>query len=453
MSARDPQRGGVRRRLFYGFAMQVGAISLAVLLGVGATSLVIRGSLLERALLDEAETLTERLQEDPDAAPPHTTNLRAYVLRGPGDAVPDYLTALDDGFHELDDSVPGAIVYVTEREVGRLFLVFQQDYVQSLSLLFGIVPLGLVLLTIYLVTWWTYRMSHRAVSPLVKLARRVENLNLNRLDDAEFDPDSFAKSDDEVYILTNALRQLSGRIQRFVERERNFTRDASHELRTPVTVIQMAADMLLEEGDLAPYQERSVRRIQGVAKDMHALIEALLMLARESGEGMAVKDFCVNDVVSDELDRYEFLVRNKQVRLVQTDRFRMHVLGPPSVLAVMIGNLIRNACAYTNEGDVKVTVGRGFVSVDDSGVGMAEEHVSRVFEPFYRGGRTGKGGHGVGLTIVKRLADRFGWPVEIQSELGVGTCATIYFPEYTVGDDAVVERKAVPPVPAGTSLY
>lgn len=433
--------------------MQVGAISLAVLLGVGATSLVIRGSLLERALLDEAETLTERLQEDPDAAPPHTTNLRAYVLRGPGDAVPDYLTALDDGFHELDDSVPGAIVYVTEREVGRLFLVFQQDYVQSLSLLFGIVPLGLVLLTIYLVTWWTYRMSHRAVSPLVKLARRVENLNLNRLDDAEFDPDSFAKSDDEVYILTNALRQLSGRIQRFVERERNFTRDASHELRTPVTVIQMAADMLLEEGDLAPYQERSVRRIQGVAKDMHALIEALLMLARESGEGMAVKDFCVNDVVSDELDRYEFLVRNKQVRLVQTDRFRMHVLGPPSVLAVMIGNLIRNACAYTNEGDVKVTVGRGFVSVDDSGVGMAEEHVSRVFEPFYRGGRTGKGGHGVGLTIVKRLADRFGWPVEIQSELGVGTCATIYFPEYTVGDDAVVERKAVPPVPAGTSLY
>ena len=69
---------------------------------------------------------------------------------------------------------------------------------------------------------------------------------------------------------------------------------------------------------------------------------------------------------------------------------------------------------------------------------MTQEAVANAFEPFFRGERKGKGGHGVGLTIVKRLADRFGWPVEIKSELGVGTCATIYFPEYSVvneGDD------------------
>ncbi|MEM6937545.1 MAG: HAMP domain-containing sensor histidine kinase, partial [Pseudomonadota bacterium] len=348
--------------------------------------------------------------------------------------------------------VPGAIAFVTRRDVGTLYLVFQQQNVLSLSLLFGVVPLGLVLLTIYLITWWTYRMSHSAVSPLVQLARRVENLNLNRLDEAEFEPEQFANSDDEVYVLTSALNQLGGRIQRFVERERNFTRDASHELRSPVTVIQMAADMLLEEGDLAPYQERTVRRIQNVARDMQALIEALLMLARESGEGLAVKEFTVNAIVADELDRYGFLVRNKAVQLTQSDRVQLHVVGPPSVLAVMVGNLIRNACAYTSDGQVKVIVGRGFVSVDDSGVGMSEDAIARVFEPFYRAGRSGKGGHGVGLTIVKRLADRFGWPVEIQSELGVGTCATIYFPEFTVDDEAETQspEASQSEAPAGT---
>ncbi|MEM9184343.1 MAG: HAMP domain-containing sensor histidine kinase [Pseudomonadota bacterium] len=452
MASRDVQRRGVRRRLFFSFALQAGAISLAVILGVAGTSWVLQESLVERAMFEEADTLTERLRADPLASMPHTTNLRGYVKRSGGDQLPSYLAALGEGFHSLDPAVPGAIAFVTRRDVGTLYLVFQQQNVLSLSLLFGVVPLGLVLLTIYLITWWTYRMSHSAVSPLVQLARRVENLNLNRLDEAEFQPEQFANSDDEVYVLTSALNQLGGRIQRFVERERNFTRDASHELRSPVTVIQMAADMLLEEGDLAPYQERTVRRIQNVARDMQALIEALLMLARESGEGLAVKEFTVNAIVADELDRYGFLVRNKAVQLTQSDRVQLHVVGPPSVLAVMVGNLIRNACAYTSDGQVKVIVGRGFVSVDDSGVGMSEDAIARVFEPFYRAGRSGKGGHGVGLTIVKRLADRFGWPVEIQSELGVGTCATIYFPEFTVDDDAETQAPEAPQseAPAGT---
>ena len=434
--SKTAERRGVRKSLFLGFALQAGAISLAVLLGVGATAWVLQHSLIERALEDEAATLTDRLRADPHASLPHTKNLRAYLWRGPEDEVPNYLIALEPGFHNLEPAQSGIVALVTRRDVGTLYLTFQQQYVWSLSLLFGLVPLGIVLLAVYLITFWTYRMSHRAVSPLVQLARRVERLNISRAGTADFEAEKFASTNSEVYVLSDALQQLSGRIQSFVERERNFTRDASHELRSPVTVIQMAADMLLEEGELAPYQQRTVRRIQTVAKDMQALIEALLMLARESGEGLAVKEFSVNQIVRDEVERYGFLVRNKTVRLKQSDRVQLNVLGPPSVLSVMIGNLIRNACAYTNDGTVKVIVGRGFVSVDDTGVGMADDAVERVFEPFFRAGRGGKGGHGVGLTIVKRLADRFSWPVEIKSELGVGTCATIYFPEFTLRDES-----------------
>jgi signal transduction histidine kinase len=99
------------------------------------------------------------------------------------------------------------------------------------------------------------------------------------------------------------------------------------------------------------------------------------------------------------------------------------------VFAVMISNLLRNACQYTEQGEVVVTLGEHFVRVDDSGRGMAPEDVAHAFEPFYRGKGAGKGGHGVGLTIVRRLADRFGWPVTLESTLGIGTRATIALPQ------------------------
>ncbi|MDJ0655573.1 MAG: HAMP domain-containing sensor histidine kinase [Xanthomonadales bacterium] len=429
------KRSGVAKRLFMGFAMQAAAISVAALLGVLGSAKVITDVLIQKALTDEAALYAQRLAADPHAAAPDTVNLKGYFKSGPEDQIPPYLLPLGEGFHDLNQEAGGDIAYVEKRESGTLYLVFAEENVLSLALFFGLVPLVVVLLTVYLITWLTYRMSHRAVSPLVRLARRVENLDLNRLNSEDFDPEQFSKTDDEVYILVNALSHLDQRIQRFVERERNFTRDASHELRSPVTVIQMAADMLVQEGKLGDYETKTINRIRNVSRDMQALIEALLVLARESGEGLAVQEMSVNDVVDDEFQRYEFLVRGKKVRLKKSDLVDMRIVGPRSVLSVMVGNLIRNACNYTNEGDVAITVGKGYVSVDDTGVGMSEEAVANAFEPFYRGGRTGKGGHGVGLTIVKRLSDRFGWPVEIKSEINVGTCATIYFPQYEISGE------------------
>jgi signal transduction histidine kinase len=84
--------------------------------------------------------------------------------------------------------------------------------------------------------------------------------------------------------------------------------------------------------------------------------------------------------------------------------------------------------SYTDAGTVEVTVGPGRLVIEDTGPGMAPEEVASVFKPFYRAGRR-RGGHGVGLTIVKRLSDRFGWPVGIDSEPGVGTRVTVEFPD------------------------
>ena len=82
---------------------------------------------------------------------------------------------------------------------------------------------------------------------------------------------------------------------------------------------------------------------------------------------------------------------------------------------------------YTERGAVTVTIDTGCVLVRDTGIGMSEEDLAHVFESFYRGRSKGEG-HGIGLSIVKRLSDRFGWDINIASKLGVGTTIRVGFP-------------------------
>lgn len=426
----DARNGGLRGRLWVAFVLQTVAIALATVVGVYAAMLVLRDVLIQRALVEEAQHFWGRLDRDPRAALPDTYNLQGYLLRGPADAsvIPDYLRELGPGYHDIHVGAHDELVLVSEREQRRLWLVFDQHQVERLALWFGLAPLVLVLGTVYLVSWITYRASRRAVSPVIRLAEVVRGHDPKEHDwRAISDLVRGGDAHDEVVILADAIRSFAEHNAEFVARERNFTRDASHELRTPLTVIKVAADVL-EEEPLADFAARSVARIKRAARDMEALIQAFLILAREGDTGLPNERFVVNDIVADEVERAQDLVATKDVAVRVVEDARLALTAPPRVFSVLISNLLRNACQYTERGEVVVTVGDGFVRVDDSGRGMAPEDVAHAFEPYYRGKGAGKGGHGVGLTIVRRLTDRFGWPLRLESTLGVGTKATIELP-------------------------
>jgi len=161
---------------------------------------------------------------------------------------------------------------------------------------------------------------------------------------------------------------------------------------------------------------------------MEALIESFLILAREGDTGLPEEDFVVNEVAEEELKKARPLVADKPVelRLVAEHAFALHT--SPRVLAVILSNLIRNACHYTESGSVTVRIGGDYVCVEDTGVGMTAEEVQHAFDPFFRGGLRKQGGQGVGLTIVRRLSQRFAWPVSLESEPGKGTRAYVRFP-------------------------
>jgi signal transduction histidine kinase len=425
------RRSGIRRKIWAVFVLQLAAISFATILGVYGAATVLQDVLIKRALLDEAGHYFRRLEADPSAQLPDTYNMRGYLVGRGGSRsdLPEALRDLEPGYQRVVGAQRNDLVFVTEGPPGWLFLVFHQEQVDKLAFLFGFVPLSVVLLIIYLTTWFTYRASRRALSPVIGLANAVRNWDPKHPDLEALSPENLSSDPDgDVETLAKALHGYASRIEEFVDRERNFTRDASHELRSPLTVIKMAGDLLLDDERLSAFSRRTAMRIKSAARDMEVLIEAFLILAREGDTGLPEEDFVMNELVHDEVDRAHPLLEGKpvQLRCEEAGAFALH--APPKVCSVMIGNLLRNACAYTEQGTIVVTIGADFVCIEDTGLGMSEDELQQVFQPYFRAERSSRGGHGIGMTIVKRLSDRFGWPVELQSRLGVGTTATIRFP-------------------------
>ena len=419
---------GLPRKIRIVFILQAVLASLGILLGAWLVSLVIKYSLVSSALQEEATYYWQLYDASSMQPPPNTQNIRGYLLetgRSPL-SLPANLRALSPGFHELkgDDQ----LVLVDARPEGRLYLVFLRSRAEMLAFWFGIVPVLLTLLAVYGASWITYRASKRLVSPVNWLARRVSRWNPGHPEAADLAPDKLpADMQGETRQLAAALHSLATRVTAHVARERNFTRDASHELRTPLTVIRVASDMALGDHELSPRLQRSLNRIQRAGRDMEAVIDAFLILAREADVEPQVEVFDVNEIVRYEVDNARELMAGRPVEIFLHSTGPVPLHAPPRVLQVVVSNLLRNACSYTDVGRIDVDVLEDRVVVRDTGIGMSAEALSRAFEPFYRAEPTRPQGTGLGLSIVRRLCDRFGWKVSLSSELGKGTQAAVVY--------------------------
>ncbi|MEJ2603001.1 MAG: HAMP domain-containing sensor histidine kinase [Gammaproteobacteria bacterium] len=418
-------RPGIRR-LSRDFLLQAIYISIAAVLGVIAVAIVLERVVSREALRGEAEYYAERLASDPAAALPDTRNLTGYRA---STGVPEDLRSLGPGFHTLPDSPGFGLVHVSDIGDDRLYLGFDNRSVRELVLAFGIVPLAAVLVVLYVALYSAYRVSRRAVSPVIALADQVRSLDPSDPDRNVFTLET--PQDEDIRVLSEALNDFSERLGAFAEREKDFTRDASHELRSPLTIIRMAADTLELNPSLNDSARMNVARIRQAAEDMEELTNAFLLLARQSNEDLPDEYVLVNEVAAEEVERTRLLTGAKSVEIGMEAGNELVVAAAPKVLGSVIGNLLRNGLRYTDEGRVTAIIDGDTVTIADTGPGIAEDQVEKILSSSYRGAppSRSRGGHGVGLTIVKRLCERFGWPLGIQSELGVGTRVSIRFPD------------------------
>ncbi|SFW36050.1 sensor histidine kinase [Luteibacter sp. UNCMF366Tsu5.1] len=255
--------------------------------------------------------------------------------------------------------------------------------------------------------------------PVAALARLLEAWDPERPDIEGLSREGGKQSDNDVSTLIRGLSGLVTRIEGYSERERNFTRDASHELRSPLTVIKMSSDMLADETEMSEFGHRSLERIRRSTRELEALVEAFLILSRESDQGLAEEDFVVNAVLRQEVEYARELIAGRPVELVFDEPASFALHASPRVFAVLCGQLIRHALQQTDQGRIVVTVMPGSVSVINPALDTPEAG-SRRHASVDR--------HGFDLAIARRLSDRFQWPLELRALPGASRIASVRFP-------------------------
>ena len=303
----------------------------------------------------------------------------------------------------------------------RLLLIFGLQLVAIvLACLMGyynVAPPGAVLALIVIVSALAWLAAQRAWQPVSTLAQRVRGWREGRGDLEALSPDDhlLQRVDADVAILARSFHDFASRIAGYNERERNFTRDASHELRSPLTVIKMSTDMLADEPELSDFGKRSVERIRRATREMEALVEAMLILAREADNGQGEQDFVVNDVLRDELADAREMLHGHPIELQFEELARFALHGSPRVFAMLCWQLIRHASQYTGQGTVLVTVLPGVVSVCATAGADHDPHLP--------------GQQGFEYAIARRISERFAWPLDLHVQGGNSYVAEIRFPQ------------------------
>jgi signal transduction histidine kinase len=300
-------------------------------------------------------------------------------------------------------------------EVGRDLVV--RPRLPSILGFLAVSTLAILVLTLGIGYW----LAWRATAPLTRLALLVSGAQPGQL------PQRFAQDfpDNEIGALARKLDEAMARIADFIEREQHFTRDASHELRTPLAVIEGAAQLLAQQPMPARAADQ-LRRVRSAAAQMAQTVATLLALAREELEASVAGPVALLPLVEEAVVQFAHLLDGKSVEVSVEVAEGTVVDSHRAALAILLSNLVSNAFAHTQQGEIRIYVEAGSLVVADSGPGIAPALRERLFEPGAKG--EASAGFGLGLSIARRLGERVGIDIAIDSTPGGGTRARLSWP-------------------------
>ena len=345
--------------------------------------------------------------------PPHVTLYRAG-------SIPLAFRALAPGNYEI--MLDGNSVNVLVREEGRkrYVLVDNDSDFESIKGSIYVTLAASLFACAVLAVGFGRATASRVIAPVTALAWEVE-----RDDGTRELP--YMTSSDEMGVLARAFANRTADLRKYLLRERWFVSDVSHELRTPLTIILGAAELLCaragDRTDLLPAAER----IRRTAVDMTERVSAMLLLSR-APETMAVSRIGLRPIIVQEIERCQPLLAGKPVELSYNAPAEVHVVARPELAAIAIGNLIRNACNFTEHGQVRVVLTEGRLEVEDSGTGIPPAIRDRLFERFVRASTDPLTGSGLGLAIVRRVVEHLGWSVSLEDPADGGSRFVLTFP-------------------------
>lgn len=369
----------LRRRIALAGAAAAILLLVAQALGVRALAEAQEERLISAVIGDDLREILQSYQAHPASIPPLDPLLGARVSQETGEymALPPELASLKEGTHEVivdGREIHVAVVNFRDERIYRVFdySAYERHFKDAISALMVVTGV-FSLLAIWLAFW------------------------------------------------------LSGFLMRqLVRREKEFTGNVSHELRTPLTAIRTSCELLEQDLAIVGKSRQRLGQIENAAARMQALTASLLALAREDG-ATEVTSLCLVEVIESILLRCSEVMERRAVRPIIEVPSNATICANAAALDIVLSNLIDNALRHSQEGTLTFAYASGRLTIADSGCGIAPEALPHIFERSYRAMHSQQPGFGLGLSIVKRICDRYGWAIEVQSELGCGTCVALLF--------------------------
>ncbi len=288
---------------------------------------------------------------------------------------------------------------------------------------------GIVLLVLILTVLVSLGLAQRIVAPLHELVLLVEQAA-----DGKFRQSALPKGPEEVRHLTESFNRMSRRLSDLLQRQQDFTANAAHELRSPLTALRLRLEMLRDHPEDKDLHDRYVREMIAEVDHLRSMVGQLLYLAAAEEQKEQPAPLDCAPWIYQVVDELMPLFSARRVQLtVDSPSHLPPVALRPEEFQIIVRNLLDNACKYTPEGgQVRLQACAAedevVIRVQDDGPGIPPEAQAHIFERFYRlePGRTG--GSGLGLALVQTLVRRNGGDIALDSQPGAGTTFTVRFP-------------------------
>jgi signal transduction histidine kinase len=423
-------------------ALTIAAFSLLLLVAQSVAVVILtyeqEDNLVNQILDNQMRRLEEQIRLGQEPQLPASERFHGYLARTPAERsqVPAFVRDMPPGTVETERA--GRVLHIAVKPLGEatLYLVYDATLHEARVREFSHLMVLAVLTMAVVAALLGYGVAGLLVRQVTDLARRVARL---RPEDAVL-PAVADYPDEEIASLARAITNYHRRAAELIRREKEFTANVSHELRTPLTAIKTGCELLVQDPSLSDKARRRVEALAGAAARMEESIRALLFLARETATPDA-ETINVREAVHEALAPFRETLRTRPDVHLEIDVDASATLETDRIaLQLTVANLLKNAIAHTSHGQIRVSFRGSVLEVSDTGSGIAEHDLPRIFDRLYRGQNgASTEGTGLGLAIVRSIADRLGWRIDVESQLGKGTRFRIEFPG---------SSSSLPPTPA-----
>jgi signal transduction histidine kinase len=371
------------------------------------------------------------------------------VISGQGQLV-DKSPNLKEGFLQYDSSKTIGEIFDTQlsgqsirqvqyavmsenKTVGHLLVAMSLE--NALLVLSNLKQVLLIAFPIVLLTLFLFArlIAGRSIQPVTHIIHTASHITRENLSDRITVPGS----EDEIATLVTTINELLNRIENAVEREKQFTSDASHELRTPLAVMKGTLEVLIRKPrEAQEYRDKIAYCISEIDRMNHR-VDQLLLLARFESQKTALdhRKFDLVELLENVIYRQQAIIQEKELKVDLQVTQGCEVESDPYMVDIILENLLSNAIKYSHpKTSIDISVAsyenKVFCTIQDNGIGMQQEELSKIFGRFYRSEALTHPqvkGSGLGLSIVKRMCELLHISLKFNSVYQKGTAVELVF--------------------------